>query len=250
MEPALRITTATHILESMGARLDVRVDVPPLVAGTRQRDPAHARLSGYTTGRLRHDGWSTATEVEIGGDRSRGWIDVLAFHPVSRVVLVVELKTEIHDLGQIERTLGWYEREAWAAARRLGWRPRRIEGWLILLATEANDARVLANRLSIQLGFPQRSRHLVDTLDGTAPRNTGRGIAMVDPRSRRRGWCRALAIDGRTAPAPYRDYADFMRPATSRARRSAPPPTNEFPPGANKRPRARTTGHRFNPRRG
>ena len=38
-----------------------------------------------------------------------------------------------------------------------------------------------------------------------------RGVAMIDPRSKRRDWLRSLAIDGRRSKLPYRDYADFMR---------------------------------------
>jgi hypothetical protein len=148
----------------------------------------------------------------VGGDRSRGWIDLLAFHPVSGVLLVIEIKTEIRDLGQIERSLGWYEREAWAAARRFGWRPTRAIGCLLLLATDANDVRVGANRSSFDLGFPLRTRHLGPVLAGGAPPSErGRVVALIDPRSRRRSWWRTLRIDGRRSPAPYLDYADFMR---------------------------------------
>ncbi len=49
----------------------------------------------------------------------------MAFDPRTRTLAVIEIKTQLDDLGQIERTLAWYEREAWAAARRLGWRPPR-----------------------------------------------------------------------------------------------------------------------------
>lgn len=137
---------------------------------------------------------------------------------------MIELKTEVHDLGQIERNLGWYEREAWAAARSVGWRPRTVRGCLLLLATVANDTRVAENRISIDAGFPLRSRHLAailagddqaagkeDAASGGRTASAGRGIAMIDPASKRRAWCRPLRIDGRWTAAPYADYADFMR---------------------------------------
>jgi transcriptional regulator with XRE-family HTH domain len=216
--PDLTFSTAAALVTAMGGRLVINVDAPYLGDRERQRDPAHAMLSAHVVGRLRRAGWEVRTEVEIGGDRSRGWIDVLAVHVPSGIMLVIELKTEIRDLGQIERSLGWYEREAWAAARRVGWRPRRVIGCLLLLATEANDARVDANRASIQAGFPLRARDLALIVAGeAASREQGRAIAMVDPRSRRRAWCGALRLDGRRSPAPYLDYASFMR-ATRRAR--------------------------------
>jgi len=210
--PDLTFSTAAALLSAMGGRLVIDIAAPYLGDRERQRDPAHARLSAYFVARLRRAGWEVRTEVEIGGDRSRGWIDVLAIHAASGAMMVIEIKTEIHDLGQIERSLGWYEREAWAAARRMGWRPTQAVGCLLLLATDANDLRVASNRASIQGGFPLRARDLTPVVSGeSVPTAAGRAIAVVDPRSRRRAWCGALRIDGRRSPAPYADYADFMR---------------------------------------
>ena len=210
--PALTFAAASSLLRAMGARLVVSVDAPFLGDRVRQRDVGHVRLGASTIERLRRSGWDVRTEVEVGGDRSRGWIDILAFHPASRVVLVIELKTEIHDLGQIERSLGWYEREARVAAARFRWRPECVVGVLFLLATEANDARTAANRTAIDLGFPLRFRDLDGIIRSHArPRQAGRAVAMIDPASRHRAWCRPLKIDGRRTRAPYADYAAFMR---------------------------------------
>lgn len=213
----LSFATTRRLLGAMGARSIVTIDAPVLAGKPHQGDPAHARMSGHVVARLRRAGWETRTEVEVGGDRSRGWIDVLAFQPASRSLLVIELKTEVHDLGQIERSLGWYEREAWASARRFEWRPRALRGCLFLLASSANDARVAENRISFDAGFPLRSRHLAAILAGDpSPDRGGRAIAMLDPASKRRAWCRPLRIDGRWTAAPYADYADFMRKTLSR----------------------------------
>jgi transcriptional regulator with XRE-family HTH domain len=207
----LTLAASEGILAAMGARLTIGVDAPYLADRRRQREPAHARLSAHVAGWLRRAGWSVATEVEVGGDRSRGWIDILAWHPQTGMLLVIELKTEIHDLGAIQRTLGWYGREAWVAARRLGWRPRIVHDWLLLLATEANDVRAAHNRDGLGADFPTRAREMAAIVEGTFESRSRRGVAMVDPRSRRAGWIRPLRIDGRRSPAPYEDYADFMR---------------------------------------
>ena len=217
----LTFATATALVEAMGGRLAIGVDAPYLGDRQRQRDPAHARVSAYVVGRLRRAGWDVRSEVEVGGDRSRGWIDVLAVQSLTGVLLVIEIKTEIHDLGQIERSLGWYEREAWLAARQFGWRPRRQLGCLLVLATEANDVRLSANRASIDLGFPQRARDLGPIVSGVVGvAAAGRAVAFVDPRSRRRAWCGSLRIDGRRSTAPYVDYADFIRAADAVVRRT------------------------------
>jgi transcriptional regulator with XRE-family HTH domain len=210
--PTVTVATTTRLLEAMGAKLIIDA-VPPFIGDRqRQRDPAHARCTVYVARRLEHDGWKVATEVEIGGDRSRGWIDLLAYHPESGVLIVVEIKTEIHDIGGIERSLGWYEREAWNAGRWLGWRPRRVLGSLILLATVANDDRLRLNRETFAQGFSIRSRALSALVaNGTVPSPRGRGMVMIDPASRRREWLRPTWLDGRRTQAPYVDYVDFMR---------------------------------------
>jgi transcriptional regulator with XRE-family HTH domain len=217
--PDLSFVDATRLLEVMGARLTVGVSAPFLADRELQRDPAHARCSSYVAARLKQDGWLTATEVEVGGDRSRGWIDLLAYHPDRRLMLVVEVKTEIRDLGAIERTLGWYEREAWASARRLGWRPSKVVGCLLLLATEMNESRIGDNRAAFTAGFPIRAGELWRIMSNEVPPSHGaRALALIDPLSRRKNWLRPSRLDGRPTPAPYVDYADFMRVIRTRRR--------------------------------
>jgi transcriptional regulator with XRE-family HTH domain len=216
----LTFDSAGRLLEAMGARLNVGVSAPFMADRSPQRDPAHARCSSYVAQRLRREGWQTAGEVEVGGDRSRGWIDLLAYDPRSRMLLVIEIKTEIADIGAIERTLGWYEREAWAAARRLGWRPRLTLGCLILLSTRANDDRLRRNRATFRTDFPVRARLLQSLVtNGVGVGPGARAMAMVDPRSQRAKWLRATQLDGRSTPAPYVDYADFMRVDSNSQRR-------------------------------
>jgi transcriptional regulator with XRE-family HTH domain len=214
----LTVGSAERLLAALGARLVVSVDAPYLGDRQRQREPVHSRMAAYVVARLARSGWKVASEVEVGGDRSRGWIDLLAYHPATSILLVIELKTEIHDLGAIQRTLGWYEREAWQAARRLGWRPTRVIGCLLLLASEANDLRCTANRDVFETAFAGRVRALGSIVAGEGSRTEQcRYVAMVDPRSRRRLWLRALRIDGRRTPAPYLDYADFIRSGSAAA---------------------------------
>lgn len=220
--PDLTFESATRLLEAMGARLTVGVSAPFLGDRELQLDPAHARCIAYVVSRLKRDGWLTATEVEVGGDRSRGWIDLLAYHPDRGLLLVIEIKTEIRDLGAIERTLGWYEREASVAARRLGWRPNKVVGCLFLLATEMNEARIGDNQASFSAGFPIRAGELGRIMSNEMPPPYGaRALALIDPRSRRQNWLRPSRHDGRPTPAPYVDYADFMRVMKTRRRSSA-----------------------------
>jgi hypothetical protein len=161
---------------------------------------------------MRRLGWTVETEVEINGRSGPGWIDVLAFHAASGILLVIEIKTEIHDFGRIKRTLAWYERRAWSIARERGWVARRSQGALLLLATDAVDARLRENRHLADEAFPGRAVGLVAlTNDPLVPAHVVRSLAMIDPLSRRHDWLRPTRLDGRRARAPHEDYAAVVR---------------------------------------
>jgi hypothetical protein len=89
----------------------------------------------------------------------------------------------------------------------LGWSPRRLASGLILLITSENDELVAANREILGQAFPASAAAIARWLrDPTAPL-PARGIAMIDPRSRRREWLRPTRSHGRRTGAPYRNYA-------------------------------------------
>lgn len=208
---AVDLSQLSDIATATGARLRLLVDAPFLADRARQRDAVHARCIGFAARRLRAAGWQVATEVEIRASRGPGWIDALAFHPGSRRLLVMEIKTEIDDLGRIQRTLGWYQHEAWTAAARLGWRPRAATAVLLLLATRANDQRLRANAAIVREAFPTEAAGLRQVLTGSDA-STGRwGIAMIDPCSRASIWLRPTTLDRRHAQSPYENYAEVAR---------------------------------------
>jgi transcriptional regulator with XRE-family HTH domain len=194
--------------------LDLRISASRVIVLGRppRGDVVHARCSAYVERRLRSAGWLVAREVEVVHGRSHGWIDLLAFDPRTGTLLVIEITTELLDVGAVERQLGWYEREAMRLAATLGWAPRRQASWLLALASDAVDASVATNRAVIDLAFPVRAPAMLETASGSGPA-AGRGLAQIDPASRRRHWLIRTRIDGRRGAAPYRDYrAAAMRP--------------------------------------
>src|SRR3972149_4948882 len=120
--------------------------------------------------RLERRGWIVAQESEITMGGTHGFIDILAFDPATRTLVLGEIKTELHDIGEVQRTMAWYEREARPAARRLGWMPSRIRSCVFLLVTRANDERVAANREALAQAYPVRSRVLASLLKDPSPR--------------------------------------------------------------------------------
>jgi transcriptional regulator with XRE-family HTH domain len=208
--PGLSIAEADSICQALGATLVLGIEAPVLAAGSRQRDAAHAQCEAYVTRRLTRDGWIVRREVQIGNPARPGWVDVLAFHPETRVLLVIEVKTELIDFGGLERQLGWYSREARDAGKALGWEPVAVATAALVLATAVNDDRIRQNALGIRQAFPRRWGDLMDIVHGGEPMR-GWGLALIDPRSRVRNWCRPIVLDGRRSQAPYRHVADFLR---------------------------------------
>jgi transcriptional regulator with XRE-family HTH domain len=208
---ALSIVEADLICRHLGATLVLGVEAPVLIGRPRQRDAAHARCVAYVARRLRADGWLVQREVQIGSPSRPGWIDIVAFHPISMVLLIIEVKTELTDFGGLERQLGWYVREAPRAAAQFGWRAKARQGCVLMLSTAAGDDRIRENALGIRQVFPRRWRDLMQVAHGQAVAGWGWGIAMIDPRSRVRDWCRPTVLDGRRRPAPYQHVADFLR---------------------------------------
>lgn len=217
------LDTIVAVLDGLGLEVDVVVRGPVMIGSPRTGDAAHAICTGYVQRRLQAAGWKTAREVRIDDGRYVGWIDLLAFHEPTGVLLVIEIKTRIDDLGSIERSMDWYTRAAMNAARRLGWRPLRIGGWLIALASDEVEARIHDDRQAIDAAFPARATEMTALLVDPSSLRRVRGLALIDPRSRRRTWLIRTRIDGRRSGLPYRGYADFMsnvrRPTTGRRSR-------------------------------
>lgn len=204
-----------RIADALGLELELVTRPPVFRGGSRVRDSVHARCSAYSDRRVRGDGWQIAREVEIVHGRSHGWIDLLAFDPRTGTLLIIEVKTRLDDLGALERQLGGYERMAWQTARRLGWRPTRVVTIVLALASDEVEGVVRAHRQLIDVAFPMRVPQIADLFAEPGSPFEGRGLALIDPSSRRRDWLIRTSLDGRRSRLPYRGYADAVRPAAA-----------------------------------
>lgn len=216
----LRLGVLDRLFVALGVRYWLGIDPPAI--HRLQRDFVHALCSAQVGRRLNAAGWLVEREVEIGSERIRGWIDLLAYHPASGTLLVIEVKTEVADLGAVERSIRWYEREATRAARRFGWRPLAVASALLVLESQANDELIRLSAAAFNVGFPGRAPELRSVIAGGAPPAGRRFLAMIDPRSRRANWLRATRSDGRRTGAPYVDYIDAARLLEPRRRTDQP----------------------------
>lgn len=214
----LTIGTMERIARALDIQLDLSARRPIFLADRRRRDVVHARCSSAVDRRLTGAGWLVEREVHVSDGRVHGWIDLLALHPETGTLVVVELKTEMHDIGAMERQVGMYERHALGAARRCGWRPRSLAVWLIGLWSVEVDQAIVTNQEAFAR-FPARAMDMLKTVRGAA--GQGRGVALLDPRSHRADWLVRTRLDGRRSRAPFGGYADAARALAPNQRRRA-----------------------------
>jgi len=99
-------------------------------------------------------GWIVRPEVSFSRYGERGVIDLLLWHPASRSVLVIELKTAIIDIGELLGTLDRKARNAWFIARELGWDPQSVSTLLLVADGATNRRRVTAHRAILGAALP------------------------------------------------------------------------------------------------
>jgi transcriptional regulator with XRE-family HTH domain len=123
----------------------------------RLKDEDHALVVGQILAILEMAGWLTATEVTYASFGERGSIDVLAFHPGSRTLLVIEVKTEIASVEETIRRLDAKARLAPAIAlERFGWRAARVSRLLAVLDSRTARRRVERHGVVLTRAFPLR----------------------------------------------------------------------------------------------
>jgi hypothetical protein len=199
------------VLDALGMRPSLGIEDRHLADRRRQADGVHASLNGYGARHLlRLGGWEPpATEVRIGEDVPRGWIDLMAFRPADRSLLVDETKTDIPDMGALQRSVAFYEREAPAVAQALGWRPVRTVVLVLGQDSRQFGRRLADNRELVRAAFPADVARMAAWLtDPAAPRPRGWTLAVADPASRGECWLRPTILGPRRRPPAYEDYAD------------------------------------------
>ena len=171
--------TACSLLErGLGGRLSVRaaraiagaVDLPLMwdIGWHRQDvdrvlDADHSALAGHLTHRLSGFGWAVRSEVSFNQYGDRGRIDIVAFHPGYRILLIVEIKTAIVDAQAMLGALDVKARVGLAVGRQLGWEARQVVPALVILdgSTARRHVRTLEPLLN---RFNLRGRAAVDWL--------------------------------------------------------------------------------------
>ena len=139
---------SVHGVRRIGSALDIRLGWDAGFRGAelgRLRDADHARLAEWLTGRFERAGWTVVPEASFNHYGDRGRIDLLAFHPATGMLAVVEVKTVIAEIQGLLGTLNAKERVAPVLARSLGWRTARVVPFLIVAESTTNRRRLAAH---------------------------------------------------------------------------------------------------------
>lgn len=99
-------------------------------------------------------GWETEPEVSFSIYGERGVIDILAWHPARRSLLVIELKTELVDLNDLMGSVDRKRRLAGDIARDRGWHPASISTWVAIADGRTNRRAVTAHAATLRTKFP------------------------------------------------------------------------------------------------
>ena len=150
------VRTLMRIATALGAAVSVRI----LWQGEgldRLLDAAHADLTEAVLRLLRDCGWEVATEVSFKVRGERGTIDILAFHPETGSLLVIEIKSVVPDLQAMLGTLDRKVRLAVGIARDRSWRVDSVSRLLVLPDDRTARRRVDRHAATFQAVLPSRT---------------------------------------------------------------------------------------------
>lgn len=120
-------------------------------------DQAHSAIVDVVVRTLRRLGWTVTVEYGFNVFGERGSVDVLAWHPTFRVLLIVEVKSRLTDL---QATFSAFARKVRlvpdVVRRELGWDARHVGRLLVLPGTKGNRALVERHSATFETTFPAR----------------------------------------------------------------------------------------------
>jgi transcriptional regulator with XRE-family HTH domain len=163
-------------LRAVAAALDARIDatvrwqggdLPRLLSSRHSR--MHEVMARFFAGMAE---WVAEPEVSFSIYGERGIIDILAWHPTRRILLVIELKTEIVDVNEMLGTLDKKRRLAIEVAHARGWHPVAVGTWLVVAPSRSNRRALADHAAVLRAKLPAGGRAVRDWLrDPLGPMN-------------------------------------------------------------------------------
>jgi hypothetical protein len=145
-----------RVSRAVGARLDVRLSWNG-EALDRRLDADHAAIVERVSRVLRLAGWLVTVEASFNIRGERGSVDVLAFHPLERIVFVVEVKSVVPDIQALLFGLDRKTRLVLSIARERGWVGSQVARLLVIRESRTARRRVEQHRETFEAAFTARS---------------------------------------------------------------------------------------------
>ena len=164
----LPIGTVEQITHALGASVELMVRWHGARLD-RLLDARHASVSQLSATLLSVSGWLVEPEVSFNHYGERGRVDLLAFHPPSAALLVVEVKSAIGDLQETLGRLDVKARLGRTLAQSVGW--NRVESIIpaFVIADSRRVRRILAEHDALFRRFSLRGRAAVAWLRRPRP---------------------------------------------------------------------------------
>jgi transcriptional regulator with XRE-family HTH domain len=156
---AIPVGKLEKVASAVGARADLRLNWNG-EALDRLLDAAHAGLVELTAAKLRAIGWEVAAEVTFWIRGERGSVDLLAWHPTLRLILVIEVKSIVPDIQAMLTSLDRKARLANEIARSRGLSPIASGRLLVIGESRTSRRRVEKHAATFAAEFPHRGASL------------------------------------------------------------------------------------------
>jgi hypothetical protein len=139
-------------------------------------DEGHAALQAGWKERLERWGWQARAEVSYNRYGERGRVDLLAWHPSLRILVVVEIKTDVVDAQALLGSLDAKVRLAPFVARGLGWQNAATVVPALVIADESTNRRRLNRIQPLFTHLTRRGKTGISWL--RRPEATGGGLLI------------------------------------------------------------------------
>ena len=150
--------TSLAVLRRVFAALGARLDIQPRWQGgdlDRLLDARHAGMTELLVRRISSlPYWVVRPEVTFSIYGERGAIDILGWHPDRRALLIIEVKSEIGDVGGLVRQVDRYRRLARDVAREQGWSPAIVAVWVVVADGRTARRCLGEHRTMLRNAFP------------------------------------------------------------------------------------------------
>jgi transcriptional regulator with XRE-family HTH domain len=176
--------------------------------GDRLIDRGHAAIVEVAIGELERRGWQVVPEFSFNVYGERGSVDVLAWHPIRRALLIVEVKTLVTDIQALLMSMSRKLRLVPPlVAEDRGWHRDAFGRLLVVAATRANRTTIASHAATFDAVFPGSSRESRRWLREPVGDFAGLWFVAIrtDSPAKRVIRTRVPASHARTAPATRAD---------------------------------------------